>query len=359
MTRSSDLPLDGIKVVDFTTLLPGPLAALILAEAGAQVIKIERPGGEEMRRYPPQTEDGSALYQMLNAGKDVVFADLKSDEGRQMAIDLVRDADVVVEQFRPGVMDRLGLGFEALEAVNPGLVYCAISGYGQSGPLAQKAGHDLNYIGDTGLLALGAPAVPPALIADIGGGTFPAVMNILMALLRRERTGRGAFIDIAMTDAMFTFAWWAYAGGVAAGEWAAPGKGLLAGGSPRYRLYPASDGAFVAVAALENKFWARLTAAVGLPSDLADDRRGPEATATALGRIIAGRTATEWAPIFEAADCCTTIVRSLDDAIRHPHFCQRGLFDGEVLTQGGKTWPALPVPVVRPFRRGGSRKAPR
>ena len=163
-------PLQGILVLDFSTLLPGPLATLMLAEAGAEVIKIERPGGEEMRQFPPMWEGESATFAMLNRGKEVVTLDLKQDADRQKLRSLLQRADVIVEQFRPGVMARLGLGFDDVCKINPRIVYCSISGYGQSGPRAGEAGHDINYIGNTGLLALqsgslDSPVVPPALIA--------------------------------------------------------------------------------------------------------------------------------------------------------------------------------------------------
>src|ERR1700716_1571476 len=202
-------PLSGLVVLDFTTLLPGPLATLMLAEAGAEVIKIERPGGEEMRGYAPHHDGESAFFSLLNRGKKSLVLDLKSGEGHAALSPLLARADILVEQFRPGVMDRLGLGFEAVRAINPRIVYCSISGYGQSGPRAEEAGHDLNYIGNTGLLALNpgpSPTVPPALVADIGGGSFPAVLNILLGLRQRDLTGAGCHLDIAMADAMFTFA---------------------------------------------------------------------------------------------------------------------------------------------------------
>src|SRR5437870_2498722 len=207
-------PLSGILVLDFTTLLPGPLATLMLAEAGADVIKIERPGGEEGRGGHPRFDGMAAGFALLNRGKKGLVLDLKNALERPKLDALIDRADVLVEQFRPGVMERLGLGFDAVHARNPRLVYCSITGYGQSGPRAQEAGHDLNYIGATGLLALQPgppdhPVVPPALIADIAGGSFPAVINILLALRQRDATGQGCRLDIAMTDAMFTFAWYA------------------------------------------------------------------------------------------------------------------------------------------------------
>ena len=222
-------PLSGILVLDFTTLLPGPLATLLLAEAGAEVIKIERPGGEDMRHYEPRFDGESAMFTLLNRGKTKPGA--RSQAARPIATSCSRcieRADVLVEQFRPGVMARLGLGYEAVRAINPKLVYCSITGYGQTGPRAGEAGHDLNYIGHTGLLALNPgppdrPVVPPALVADIAGGTLPAVMNILLGLRQRDQSGQGCHLDIAMTDAMFTFASHALASGQATGTF--PGMG--------------------------------------------------------------------------------------------------------------------------------------
>jgi alpha-methylacyl-CoA racemase len=210
-------PLSGIRIVDLTNLLPGPLATLMLAEAGAEVIKVERPGGDDMRGYAPQWQGTGAAFSLLNRGKTTVTLDLKAEAGAAQLRALLEGADILVEQFRPGIMERLGFGYEAARAINPRLIYCSISGYGQTGPRAAEAGHDLNYIAGTGLLSLqpgppGRPVVPPALVADIAGGTFPAVINILLALRQRDRTGQGCHIDIAMTDAMFTFAWRALSG---------------------------------------------------------------------------------------------------------------------------------------------------
>src|ERR1044071_8196940 len=211
-------PLSGLLVLDFTTLLPGPLATLMLAEAGAEVIKIERPGGEGMRRHPPMLDGESVPFALLNRGKRSLVLDLKNRDDHARLAPLIARADILVEQFRPGVMERLGLGYATVQRANPRIVYCSITGYGQSGPRAGEAGHDLNYIGNTGLLALNpgpaaSPVVPPALVADIAGGTLPAVMNILLALRQRDRTGEGCHLDIAMTDGMFTFASHALAAG--------------------------------------------------------------------------------------------------------------------------------------------------
>jgi crotonobetainyl-CoA:carnitine CoA-transferase CaiB-like acyl-CoA transferase len=347
-------PLAGLLVLDFTTLLPGPLATLMLAEAGAEVIKIERPGGDEMRGFPPLREGRSVAFDLLNRGKNSLTLNLKSAEDRAQLEPLLEKADVLVEQFRPGVMERLGLGYEAVRALHPRIVYCSISGYGQSGPRAAHAGHDLNYIGQAGLLSLQAglatqPIIPPALIADIAGGSFPAVMNILLALRQRDRTGEGCHLDIAMTDAMFTFAWHALAYGSVAGRSPGSGELMLTGASPRYQLYPTRDGRLVACAALEDHFWRSFAGAIGLATEFADESRDPQATKAEVARLIAERTATDWAPVLEKADCCATIVATLDDALRDPHFVERGLFRRK-LSDTPDDLPALPVPIAEQFR---------
>lgn len=353
-----------LKVLDFSTLLPGPMATLFLAEAGAEVIKIERPGrGDEMRSYAPSWGEDSVNFHMLNRGKKSVTLDLKDPAARERLRPLLAEADILVEQFRPGVMDRLGLGYDAVSAINPGIIYCSITGYGQEGPARDEAGHDLNYISRTGLLALSpgsseAPVVPPALIADIAGGTYPAVINILLALRLRDGTGRGCHLDISMADGLFPFLYWALGELQATGRGPGGGDRLVTGGSPRYRIYPAACGRLIAVAALEDKFWNAFTAAIGLDPTLADDAADPEATVQAVAGILAGRPAADWAPILAAADCCCTVVATLEEALHDPHFRARGLFDTRLEHSGG-TDTALPLPLAQGFRaRGIDPRAP-
>jgi alpha-methylacyl-CoA racemase len=348
-------PLADILVLDFTTLLPGPLATLLLAESGAEVIKIERPGGEDMRHYEPRFDGESAMFALLNRGKKSLVLDLKNVADRGKLVPLIKRADVLVEQFRPGVMARLGLGYDAVRAINPKLIYCSITGYGQIGPRAAEAGHDLNYIGHTGLLALNPgppdrPVVPPALIADIAGGTLPAVMNILLGLRQRDQSGQGCHLDIAMTDAMFTFASHALASGHVTGQFPGMGGARLTGGSPRYQIYPTKDGNLVCCAALEQRFWEPFAKTIGLAANFVDDSRDPGATRAAVAAIIAGRTAEEWRPLFAAADCCVTIMATLQEALQDPHFVERGLFAHQVAGPTGATMPALPVPIDPQFR---------
>ncbi len=348
-------PLSGLLVIDFTTLLPGPLATLLLAEAGAEVIKIERPGrGDEMRSYAPKFGTDGVNFALLNRGKRSIAIDLKDKSAVEKLTPLIESADVVVEQFRPGVMDRLGLGYDALAKINPRIIYCAITGYGQSGPRADVAAHDLNYIAEAGLLALaagadGAPVLPPALIADVGGGTYPAVINILLALRDRERTGKGCKLDIAMADNLFAFMYWAIGNGLVAGQWPKPGGELVTGGSPRFYIYRTRDGKYVAAAPLEQKFWENFCALIGLPLEFQDDRRDPAGSKRAVAEKIAAKTAEEWRALFAGKDLCCCIMGSVEEALRDPHFIGRGVFAAK-LAADGKQITALPVPVAPQFR---------
>lgn len=319
-------PLSGLKVLDFSTLLPGPLATLILAEAGADVLKIERPGtGDDMRSFPPSSP-ASALFALLNRGKQSLPLDLKAVDAWPTLEPLVRDADVLVEQFRPGVMDRLGLGYDRLRTINPRLIYCSITGYGQDGPKANVVGHDLTYLAEAGVLAqakLGS--VPPVLAADIAGGAYPAVMNILMALRQRDSSGLGCHLDIAMAEQSLTFAVGGLAELWAGGRSPAPGGWLLTGGSPRYQLYATSDGQWVAAAPLEQKFWQRFCELIQLPDALRDDRHDPEATRAGVGRRIASESAEHWRPLFAGEDVSTAVVATLEEAVADPQVTARGV----------------------------------
>ncbi len=348
-------PLAGIKVLDFTTLLPGPLASLLLCEAGADVIKIEPPDGEGMRRLGLGECSDDALFALLNAGKKSICIDLKNPVERSRLDSLIKDADVLMEQFRPGVMKRLGLDYEVVTAINPGIIYCSITGYGQSGPLSQRAGHDLNYLAETGILALspgadGAPCLPPVLAADIAGGTYPAFFNILLALRYREQNGVGQHIDVAMTDGLFPFAFWALAQGWGEGNWPEPEAALFNGGSPRYRIYRCGDGGLVTVAAIEEKFWRQFCNCIGLPADMRKRSADVGAVIASVSEIIASRPSAHWRVVFDREDCCCRVVEQLADAVCHPQFQGRGLFSGGIETEKGASMPSLPLPISPRFR---------
>jgi alpha-methylacyl-CoA racemase len=349
-------PLQGLTVLDFSTLLPGPMATLILAEAGAEVIKIERPGrGEDMRGYEPKWGADSVNFALLNRGKKSVTLDLKDPADRAKLEPLIARADIVVEQFRPGVMARLGLDYDTLAKKNPRIVYCAITGYGQTGPKRDAAGHDLNYIGDAGLLSLSMgdlahPTVPPALIADIAGGAYPAVMNIMFALAQRQHSGRGCRLDIAMTENLFPFMYWAIGDGLAAQQWHGNGTALVCGGTPRYRLYLTSDSKVVAAAPIEQKFWEEFCELIGLDAELRDDSRDMAATSRRIGDILRTQTGEYWRARFAGRDCCCSVVSDLRQALDDPHFRARGVFDHVLVNEAGQRLPALPVPVAPEFR---------
>ncbi|HEV7336031.1 MAG TPA: CoA transferase [Bosea sp. (in: a-proteobacteria)] len=348
-------PLSDLLVLDFSTLLPGPLASLFLAEAGARIVRIERPEGEDMRRFPPRFGETSAPFAALNRGKTSLAIDLKAPDAVERLRPLIEKADILIEQFRPGVMERLGFGPKAIRAINPRLIYCSISGYGQEGPRALEAGHDINYQAIGGLLGQslkrGEPApLPPTLVADIAGGAMPAVLNILLALRERDRSGLGCHLDIAMTDAMPTFAWYGLAQGQASGRYPQGGEGLLTGGSPRYGLYATADGWFLAVGALEEKFWATFCAAIALDEALRDDRRQEEATRAAVAALIGAQPAEHWRALLEPLDCCCTVVRTLEEALADPHFTARGLLDRQAEEPGGRRIVSTPLPLAPVFR---------
>jgi crotonobetainyl-CoA:carnitine CoA-transferase CaiB-like acyl-CoA transferase len=340
-------PLHGITVLDFSTLLPGPLASLMLAEAGAEVIKVERADkGDDMRREP-------ADFALLNRGKRSIAIDLKQPGAAERLRPLIERADVVLEQFRPGVMERLGLGYEQLRAINPRLIYCAINGYGSEGPNALKAGHDLNYAAEAGLLAQSgaadsSPTMPPTLVGDIGGGTYPAVINILLALLRRQQSGVGERIEIAMFGNIFPFLYPAFASAYGRGHWPLPNDALETGASPRYNLYRTRDGRHVAAAPAEEKFWLNFCEAIGLDANslVALDQASIR---EAVAARIAMRDAKEWEQIFEGRDVACSIVKTFEEAMHSPQVAALGLLDTRV-SYRQLDLPALPLPVTPSLR---------
>jgi crotonobetainyl-CoA:carnitine CoA-transferase CaiB-like acyl-CoA transferase len=307
-------PLIGTQVLDLTRLLPGGFCTLILADLGADVLKIEEPGrGDYLRAFPPLGRTQSALFTTLNRGKRSMTLNLKTPHGRELLLELAHRADVLVEGFRPGVLTRLGLDHETLRAANERLIVCAISGYGQRGPLRERAGHDLNYLGYAGALGLfasrggGPPIVPGIQIADIGGGALPAAIGILAALLERERTGRGQTLDINMTDGVLR--WLAL---YAAEQWAtgaapAGGRGPLSGGYACYSAYATADGRALTVAAVEPRFWANLCRMLGR-EDYISLQYAPwpaqERIFADLGALFAGHTLAEWMAFFGEAEVC-------------------------------------------------------
>ena len=318
--------LSDVKVLDLTRLLPGGFATMLLADLGAEVLKVEDTGmGDYVRWAPPYYEGAddsakSALYLALNRGKRSIRLNLKEEAGREVLLALVEGYDVVVEGFRPGVMDRLGVGYEALRERNPKIVYCAITGYGQSGPYTGRSGHDINYLGLTGLLHMtgdreGPPVQAAGQIADLGGGGLMAAYSILAALREAERSGEGQTVDVSMADGALS--WLAMAAAQYLADGRAPERGgeTLTGGFICYRPYACADG-HVTMAALEPKFWQAFCNGVAR-DDLLDkqfERPGSEAHAE-VQRVFLSRTRAEWKDFADEHDCCLEPVLDLGEAL--------------------------------------------
>ncbi|MEZ4408927.1 MAG: CaiB/BaiF CoA-transferase family protein [Polyangiales bacterium] len=327
-------PLEGVRVLDMTRLLPGPFATLCLADLGASVDKLEDPApGDYLRHFPPMRGDQGAVFECINRDKRSVVLDLKHPDGPATLLRLARAYDVIVEGFRPGVLDRLGVGHESLLAANPRLIVCAITGFGQDGPLAKRAGHDIGYLARAGVLGVtgpadGAPAVSGAQMADIAGGALWAVSGVLAALLDRARTGEGCVVDVAMCEGALPLATFAL-GSVFAGE-PSPARGVntLDGGIAPYNTYRTRDGRAVALGALEPKFWTTFAGAVDVDPSLDALVPGPHQVAlkAKLVEVFAARTRDEWEDFSRAHDCCLEPVLEPDELRSDPHLRARGVF---------------------------------
>lgn len=327
-------PLQGLRVLDLTRLLPGPLATQHLADCGAEVIKVEDTGaGDYARSMGAMNGDSSYFYQVVNRNKQSIRIDLKQNAGRELFLRLVDTADVLVEGFRPGVMDKLGLGYAQLAARNPRLVYCSISGYGQDGPYAQRAGHDINYIGYAGVLdqigsAGGPPAIPNLQIGDLLGGTLSALLGLLVAVIDARASGQGRHVDVAMTDAALAHAIFPLCEVLAHGAVKPRGEDLLDGGVPCYGVYETADGRHMAVGALEEKFWHLLCDTLDRvdlkPAHLAGGEAGARAR-SALAAIFRTRSQAEWTALFDGVDCCVTPVLRLEESLQNAHLQARGM----------------------------------
>ena len=353
--------LEGIKVIDFSTLLPGPLASLFLSETGAEVIKIEKPGvGDEIRLSNPQWGEQSVSFSLLNRGKKSLSLDLKDPNNLKILIPILKEADIIIEQFRPGVMKRLGLDYESVKKINQDIIYVSITGYGQYGPKSMVAGHDLNYIGNAGLLSISMgrendTVVPPALVADIAGGSYPAVINILLALRKRDLKKEGSYIDLSMTENLFPFMFWGLGSGFAHNKWPGNSDGVLSGGSPRYNIYKTSDGSYVAAAPLEDRFWNKFCEAIELPKKFIKTQNDQEKVIQEIRKIIGQKEKNYWLDVFNKADCCCSIVKSIEEAINDNHFKVRKIFENKIINNLGEEIPALPIPIDMQFRKDQKR----
>lgn len=350
-------PLAGVRVLDMTRLLPGPLAGQHLAHLGAEVIKIEDRGlGDYGRSLGASGEHTSHFFLALNRSKSFVEVDLKNSVDYQLFIELLKTVDVVIEGFRPGVMERLNLGFETLLALNPALVLCSITGYGQDGPQALAAGHDINYLSYTGVLAQNAtrdakPAMAGLQIADLLGGTQAAVIGILAALYDARTSGRGRHVDISMTDVVFAHNIMAIAHVNEYGAAAAPGGQLLTGGEPCYNIYACADGRLLAVGALEAKFWETFCIGLGLRHLIQKHWSQGQVPGSAEARavteevaaLIATKDRAHWLVIFEPLDCCVTPILSAKEALDHPLFLARNMVETVAGPLGTTKVAAFPI----------------
>ncbi|MCX5913331.1 MAG: CaiB/BaiF CoA-transferase family protein [Deltaproteobacteria bacterium] len=327
-------PLEGIKILDLTRLLPGPYGTMLLGDLGAEVIKIEEPErGDYARWNPPQINGVGSRHLLLNRNKKSLTLNLKAPEGKAVLRRMVEQgADVLIEQFRPGVMERLGVGYKDLEKVNPRIIYCSLTGYGQDGPYRDLAGHDLNYIGIAGVLGLtgqkgGSPVIPGIQIGDLIGGGLYAVIGILSALMARQKTGRGQYVDISMLDGVVSLLPDSAALYFAEGKAPRAGERRLGGGLPQYQVYQTQDGKYLAVGALEEKFWANLSRLIGRPEWAEKIPRELEPRCEEIqkemARIFQTKTQKEWLDLLMHEDTCVTAVQSLDEVFADPQVRSR------------------------------------
>jgi len=330
-------PLAGIRILDLTRLLPGPVATLHLADLGAEVIKIEDPQvGDYARTLGTGQGADSAYFRMINRNKQGLRLDLKKPEGVEVFKRLASTADVIVESFRPGVMDKLGVGYAVIAALNPRIAYCSISGYGQDGPYKDLAGHDINYLGYAGVLdqigcAGGNPAVPNFQIADLLGGALTAAMGILAAVVEAHRTGKGRYIDVSMTDSVLAHTYFTMLRLNDSGHSLPRGSDLLSGGLPCYGAYRCADGGHMAVGALEGKFWKICCEVLDHPEWVS--RQWDASLRVEVAAVFASRPRHDWAKRFAAVDCCVTPILTPEEALKNEQIVARGM----VLREDGLT----------------------
>lgn len=351
-------PLAGIRVLDLTRQFPGPLATMMLGDLGADVVKIEQPpGGDMMRHLPPLVEGIGAGFLALNRSKRSLAVDLKHPRGRGLFLDLAAGADLVVEGFRPGVIDRLGIGYQELRARRPDVILCSISGYGQDGPDRERAGHDIDYCARTGVLGAtgdrGAPPTMPGVqVGDVAGGTWQAMAAVFAALYHRARTGRGQWLDVSMTDGVLTTTLLALQEPLAGGEMPPRGEAPLTGGLPGYGVFETADGRHLAVGALEPHFFDALCQAVGRSDlqgqgmSLGEQARGVRAE---LADALRQRTRDEWMEVFSGVDACVEPVREGREVFDDPQLTARGMFFSMQHPQAGTIRQ-----VATPLRLEGS-----
>jgi crotonobetainyl-CoA:carnitine CoA-transferase CaiB-like acyl-CoA transferase len=340
--------LSQLKVLDLTSNLPGPYATMLLADLGAEVLKIERPpAGDPARRDMALAAEKGPSFESLNRSKLSLCLDLKSKPGQEIFLRLLEEYDILIEGFRPGVMDRLGLGYEALKKRRPDLIYLALSGYGQDGPWSQKAGHDLNYLALSGAAGLnGSPegglSAAGVQIADVGGGSDMALFGLLAAVIHRQATGRGSFVDVSMYHSILSWVSISSARALAGLEEGRPGRTWATGGWPCYRIYRTADGGHMTLGALEPHFWSAFCRAIDRP-DLEDKAFGGPRVAAEVEAVFASRTREEWIAFLADHDCCCEPVLSVEEAFESAQVREGGL--GDLIEDGGKPRFRMGCPV--------------
>ncbi len=337
------MPIEGIKILDLTRLAPGPYCTMLLGDMGADILKVEEPGVPSGRRaqqagaasvsLPPVLSPESPYY-ALNRNKRSIALNLKMEEGREIFYKLAKDADVIVEENRPGVSKRLGIDYETLKRMNPRIIFCSITGYGQTGPYRDMVGHDINYISMGGALgAIGRkgdpPAIPLNIIADYAGGGMHAAIGILGALLARRKTGRGQHIDVAMTDGVVSLFAWIYSDYFGRGVVPQRGRHFTSGATAYYDVYETKDGKYLTIGSVEPWFYANLCRALGR-EDLIPFQNAPEEKQDEIRRdfqkVFRTKTRDEWFEFLNRADICVGKVFTLDEAEKDPHLRARGMF---------------------------------
>lgn len=361
------LPLAGLKVLDFTTLLPGPYATQLLADMGAEVLRIESPTRPDLVKFMPpfvgaEKEKVSAAHATLNRNKQSMTLDLKNDNAKEIVHKLLAEYDIVIEQFRPGVMKRLGLDFASLQKIQPKLIYCSITGYGQTGPLKDRAGHDINYLALSGLASFSGrtdtgPVLSGTQIADIAGGSHNAVMAILAAVIQRSTTGVGQYLDISMSDAAMALTTMFGSNAIASGEDPSCGKEMLNGGL-FYDYYQTSDDRHISIGSLEPNFSMILLAVLDLgnwENKIKDQNyENQQALKSAISEKVKSQPLAHWQAEFAKVDACVEPVLTMNEAFKHPHFVERGMVT-EALDEAGTA--IQQVNTSLPFKTQTAHKA--
>ncbi len=341
------LPLDNVKVLDLTTRAPGPFCSMVLADLGADVLLVEAPPGSlSIGERHPEDPVRQAALDPLRRGKRSIVLNLKDPAGQEVFYRLAKDADAVMEGFRPGVVQRLGIDDERIKALNPRAVYCSISGYGQDGPYRDLPGHDVNYIAFAGVLGLigsrdGRPAIPYNLIADFASGGYLSALSILTALWARERTGRGQYLDMSLADGAMYLLAGAIGNYYASGEIPRPVAMRLNGGSPDYQPYRCKDGKYLTIGSLEEKFWVNTCNALGRPDLIGQRSTAPATVEAEMAAIFATRTRDEWFAYLAGKDVCVGKVNGIDELASDPQVRARRMMievpgpDGRPMPQVG------------------------